>query len=73
MNPRADSIDGLPCYPDIDSLQEVPDVAVVLLGADKAHHAVKALSERGCAIVNEMTHRPSPHARAAQRIRLSSV
>ena len=49
VNPRVDSIDGLPCYPDIDSLPEVPDVAVILLGADKAHHAVKALSERGCA------------------------
>ena len=49
VNPRVDSIDDLPCYPDVDSLPEVPDVAVVLLGADKAHQAVKALSDRGCA------------------------
>lgn len=49
VNPRADSIGGLPCYPDIASLPEVPDVAVVLLGAERAHLAVKELSERGCA------------------------
>lgn len=49
VNPRAQSIGDLPCYPDVASLPEVPDVAVVLLGAERAHLAVKELSERGCA------------------------
>lgn len=49
VNPKVESIGELPCYPDIASLPEVPDVAVVLLGAERAHQAVKELSARGCA------------------------
>lgn len=49
VNPKADRIGDLPCYPDIASLPEVPDVAIVLLGAERAHQAVRELSERGCA------------------------
>ena len=49
VNPRVDNIDGLRCYPDIASLPAVPDVAIVLLGAERAHIAVRALAERGTA------------------------
>lgn len=42
-------IGDLPCYPDVASLPEVPDVAVVLLGAERAHQAVRELSALGCA------------------------
>ncbi|WP_019658150.1 acetate--CoA ligase family protein [Variovorax atrisoli] len=49
VNPKVERIGELPCYPDIASLPEVPDVAVVLLGAERAHLAVKELSQRGCA------------------------
>lgn len=49
VNPKADRIGNLPCYPDIASLPEVPDVAIVLLGADRAHLAVRDLAARGCA------------------------
>ena len=49
VNPKVDCIGDLPCYPDVASLPEVPDVAVVLLGAERAHLAVQALSARGCA------------------------
>ena len=49
VNPKVEKIGGLQCYPDVASLPEVPDVAVVLLGAERAHLAVKELSERGCA------------------------
>ena len=31
VNPKYDSIDGAPCYPDLAALPEVPDVAVVAL------------------------------------------
>lgn len=47
INPRVDSIDGLPCYPDIASLPAVPDVAIIALGADRANAAVRELAAIG--------------------------
>ena len=49
VNPKATEICGLPCYPDSASLPAVPDVAMVLLGAERAQQAVKELSQLGCA------------------------
>lgn len=49
VNPKAERIGDLPCYPDIASLPEVPDVGIVLLGAERAHQAVRDLAARGCA------------------------
>lgn len=49
VNPKVEEIDGLKCYPDISSLPSVPDVAIVLLGAERAQHAVRDLAQRGCA------------------------
>ncbi|WP_175838267.1 acetate--CoA ligase family protein [Burkholderia anthina] len=49
VNPRYQSIAGLPCYADIDSLPAAPDVGIVLLGAERAHIAVDALAKRGTA------------------------
>ncbi|MET0185651.1 MAG: CoA-binding protein, partial [Achromobacter sp.] len=46
VNPRAESIAGLPCYPSIDALPATPEVAIVLLNADRAIEAVAALSRR---------------------------
>ena len=41
VNPKASEICGLRCYPDLASLPEVPDVAIVLLGAERAQqHAL---------------------------------
>lgn len=48
VNPKADRIGDLPCYADIASLPETPDVAIVLLGADRAQVAIRELSARGC-------------------------
>ena len=47
VNPRYDSIDGLPCYADVASLPHAPDVGIVLLGAERAHVAVRDLASRG--------------------------
>lgn len=47
VNPRYNAIDGLTCYPDVASLPAVPEVGIVLLGAERAHDAVRALAERG--------------------------
>jgi acetate---CoA ligase (ADP-forming) len=47
VNPRYPTIDGLACYPDVASLPEAPDVGIVLLGAERAHIAVRELAKRG--------------------------
>ena len=49
VNPKLDRIGQLLCYKDIASLPEVPDVGIVLLGAERAHLAVRELAARGCA------------------------
>ncbi len=49
VNPKADRIGELPCYADIASLPVVPDVGIVLLGAERAHLAVRELAARGTA------------------------
>lgn len=49
VNPKVGEIGGLKCYPDIASLPETPDVGIVLLGAERAHVAVRELAARGCA------------------------
>ena len=49
VNPKLDRIGELKCYPDVASLPGVPDVAIVLLGAERAHLAVRDLAARGCA------------------------
>lgn len=47
INPKADTISGLKCYPSIAALPEAPDAAIVLLGADRAAGAVRELAARG--------------------------
>lgn len=49
VNPRATAIAGLPCYPDVASLPEAPDVGIVLLGPERAQAAVQELAARGTA------------------------
>ena len=47
VNPKIERIGELRCYPDVASLPAVPDVAIVLLGAERAHLAVLELAPRG--------------------------
>jgi acetate---CoA ligase (ADP-forming) len=49
VNPKATRIGELACYPDVASLPAVPDVGIVLLGAERAHAAVRDLAARGTA------------------------
>lgn len=49
VNPRAEAIGGLRCYPDIASIPGTPDVGIVLLGAERAHQAVRELAAKGTA------------------------
>jgi acyl-CoA synthetase (NDP forming) len=47
VNPRASEINGLTCYASIADLPAVPDVAMVLLGAERAEAAVRELATLG--------------------------
>lgn len=47
VNPRASDIDGLRCYPDVRSLPQAPDVAIVVLGAERTQDAVRELAAIG--------------------------
>jgi acyl-CoA synthetase (NDP forming) len=47
VNPRVEEIAGLKCYPDINSLPQTPDVAIIMVGTDKALSAVKELAAMG--------------------------
>jgi acyl-CoA synthetase (NDP forming) len=49
VNPKVERIGELACYPDVGALPAVPDVGIVLLGAECAHLAVRELSKRGAA------------------------
>ncbi|QIO36599.1 acetate--CoA ligase family protein [Bradyrhizobium sp. 1(2017)] len=49
VNPKVERIGDLTCYPDVGALPAVPDVGIVLLGAERAHLAVRELSKRGAA------------------------
>jgi acyl-CoA synthetase (NDP forming) len=47
VNPRYPDIDGVPCVPRVADLPEVPDVGLVLLGAEAAIDAVRQLARLG--------------------------
>lgn len=47
VNPRAESIGGLPCFPDLESLPGVPDAAMILVGPAHVEGYVRVLAEMG--------------------------
>jgi acyl-CoA synthetase (NDP forming) len=47
VNPRSTSIAGLPSYPGVKSLPHAPDVAIVLVGPERAADAVRELAALG--------------------------
>ena len=47
VNPRRDSIAGLPCYPDVASLPEAPDVALIMVGAEQVFDVLDQAVTRG--------------------------
>jgi acyl-CoA synthetase (NDP forming) len=49
VNPKVSRIGDINCYADIASIPAVPDVGIVLLGAERAHLAVRDLAARGTA------------------------
>jgi acyl-CoA synthetase (NDP forming) len=47
VNPRYDEIDGVKCYPDVASLPEAPDMAIVAVSAARCIETVEALGKKG--------------------------
>jgi acyl-CoA synthetase (NDP forming) len=47
VNPKVIEISGLACFPSVADIPETPDVGIVLLGAERAHLAVRELAQRG--------------------------
>ena len=47
VNPKYVSVQGYTCYPDVGSLPEVPDVAVLAVGADRVADQLRACARAG--------------------------
>ncbi len=47
VNPKRTEIAGVTCYPDVASLPEVPDMAVIVLPAAAVHEAMAACQKKG--------------------------
>ncbi|MFT4437134.1 acetate--CoA ligase family protein [Caballeronia sp. 15715] len=47
VNPKYQDMSGYPCYPSIDALPEVPDVALITLAARHVPEAVRACARKG--------------------------
>ena len=46
VNPKADEIEGIKCYPDINSLPETPDLAIMLLPKDFVLEVTEQLAKK---------------------------
>ena len=55
VNPRRDVIAGLTCYPDIGSLPEAVDVAVIMVPADAVSDVIRQCGQRGIAAAVVLT------------------
>lgn len=47
VNPKHETLRGLPCYPDIDSLPEAPDLAVLAIPPKAVPETIAALGKKG--------------------------
>lgn len=70
VNPRYDAIGGATCWPDIESLPEAPDVALVMLAAARVPQAVRDCARKGMGAVVVLSsgfeETPEGHAHAAE-------
>jgi acyl-CoA synthetase (NDP forming) len=48
VNPKRDTVQGLPCYPDVASLPVVPDAALIAVPAGAVPGALADLGTKGC-------------------------
>lgn len=47
VNPKREAVLGIPCYPDIESLPKIPDLAVIMTPAQQVPQTVKNCGEAG--------------------------
>ncbi len=47
VNPSYDEVIGMRCYPDVDSLPEAPDLAVIIVAARRVIATIEALGRKG--------------------------
>jgi len=47
INPNAESINNIPCYPEISSVPNIPDLAIILLPKNMVLNEVQALAQKG--------------------------
>jgi len=47
INPKREAVLGIPCYPDIESLPKVPDLAVIMTAAKQVPELVRQCGEAG--------------------------
>jgi acetyltransferase len=55
VNPNAESINGITCYPDIKSLPEIPDLVIILLPSHLVSVTMKELGQAGIKNVIEIS------------------
>lgn len=48
VNPRRETVQGLPCYPSVDDLPETPDAALIAVPAALVPETIEALGRKGC-------------------------
>ncbi|HZF74357.1 MAG TPA: CoA-binding protein, partial [Acetobacteraceae bacterium] len=72
VNPNRAQVQGLPAFPNVDALPEVPDLAVIAVPGQAAEDAVRSLAARGCraAIVFTAGYAEVGEAGAAAQARL---
>ena len=46
INPKADQLNGIKCYPEITCVPETPDLAIILLPKEKVYSAVEAIAQK---------------------------
>lgn len=49
INPKREAVLGIPCYPDIESLPKVPDLAVIMTAAKQVPELVRQCGDAGIA------------------------
>jgi acyl-CoA synthetase (NDP forming) len=47
VNPRAEAVEGIPCYPSVAALPAAPDVGLVLVGPERVPDALRELARLG--------------------------
>ena len=46
INPKADQLNGIKCYPEIACIPEIPDLAIILLPKEKVYSSVEAIVQK---------------------------